>query len=93
MALARALNLDVASTHIQSVLDESQPRNYLLVARYDRQSGIPVQRLHQEYCCQALGVVSEHKYQNEGGPGLAQAFALLRNATRPSALRTLKLLD
>ena len=61
MALARALNLDVASTHIQSVLDESQPRNYLLVARYDRQSGIPVQRLHQEYFCQALGIVSEHK--------------------------------
>ena len=41
----------------------------------------------------ALGVVSEHKYQNEGGPSLAQAFALLRSATRPSAPHTLKLLD
>lgn len=53
----------------------------------------PVQRLHQEDFCQALGIVSEHKYQSEGGPGLAQAFALLRSATRPSALHTLKLLD
>jgi serine/threonine-protein kinase HipA len=53
----------------------------------------PVQRLHQEDFCQALGIVSEHKYQNEGGPGLAQAFALLRSATRPSAPHTLKLLD
>jgi serine/threonine-protein kinase HipA len=53
----------------------------------------PGQRLHQEDFCQALGIVSEHKYQNEGGPGLAQAFALLRSATRPSAPHTLKLLD
>jgi serine/threonine-protein kinase HipA len=40
-----------------------------------------------------LGIVSEHKYQNEGGPSVAQAFALLRSATRPSAPHTLKLLD
>ena len=56
-------------------------------------AAVPVQRLHQEDFCQALGIVSEHKYQNEGGPGLAQAFALLRSATRPSAPHTLKLLD
>ncbi len=33
------------------------------------------------------------KYQNEGGPDLAQAFALLRRATRPSAAHILALLD
>ena len=67
----------------------------LLVARYDRRlggNGQPV-RVHQEDFCQALRVVPEMKYQNEGGPGLAQAFALLRSATRPSAPHTLKLLD
>jgi len=31
----------------------------------------------------------EIKYQNEGGPDLAQAFDLLRRATRPSTLRLL----
>jgi serine/threonine-protein kinase HipA len=41
---------------------------------------------------QALGVVPELKYQNEGGPGLAQCFALLRSVTRPSAAG-LRLLD
>ncbi|HPH69245.1 MAG TPA: type II toxin-antitoxin system HipA family toxin [Kofleriaceae bacterium] len=93
MALARALKLDVARTSIRAIADGEQLRHYLLVERYDRHAAKPVQRLHQEDFCQALGVVSEHKYQNEGGPSLAQVFALLRSATRPSAPHTLKLLD
>ena len=93
MALARVLKLDVASIQIQAITDGEQQRHYLLVERYDRPADTPGQRLHQEDFCQALGIVSEHKYQSEGGPGLAQAFALLRSATRPSAPHTLKLLD
>ena len=100
MALAGALKLDVAQTKIQAIADPNtntvQQRHYLLVERYDRKPDVPdlrSQRQHQEDFCQALGIVSEHKYQNEGGPGLAQAFALLRSATRPSAPNTLKLLD
>jgi serine/threonine-protein kinase HipA len=93
MALAGSLKLDVARTQIQTVADGAQQRHYLLVERYDRQPGLPSRRLHQEDFCQALGIVSEHKYQNEGGPGLTQAFALLRSATPPSAPQTLKLLD
>ena len=93
MALASGFKLDVARTQIQAISDGKQQRHYLLVQRYDRQTDFPGQRLHQEDFCQALGIVSEHKYQNEGGPGLAQAFALLRSATRPSAPHTLKLLD
>lgn len=85
MALAGTLKLDVAQTRIQGIADGEHQRHYLLVERYDRQQGVTGQRLHQEDFCQALGVVSEHKYQNEGGPGLEQAFALLRSATRPSA--------
>jgi len=33
------------------------------------------------------------KYQNEGGPDLAQCFDLVRSATRPSAPQILRLLD
>jgi serine/threonine-protein kinase HipA len=33
------------------------------------------------------------KYQNEGGPDLAQCFELLRRVTRPSAPQVLRLLD
>jgi len=93
MALAEAFKLDVARTQIRAIADGPQQRHYLLVQRYDRPTDSPGLRLHQEDFCQALGIVSEHKYQNEGGPGLAQGFALLRSATRPSAPHTLKLLD
>lgn len=91
LALAAALKLDVTKANIQRVNDH----HYLLVERYDRQTSVAGLRLrqHQEDFCQALAVVPEYKYQNEGGPGLAQAFNLLRRATRPSAPHILKLLD
>lgn len=93
MALARAMGLDAAPTEIRQV--QGQP--YLLVQRYDRlpveqSPAATIQRLHQEDFCQALGVPPELKYQNEGGPDLAQAFALVRSATRPHAPHILKLL-
>nr|WP_315246220.1 type II toxin-antitoxin system HipA family toxin [uncultured Albidiferax sp.] len=93
MALAAAMGLDVAPASVHQIED----RPYLLVTRYDRVlatgiNGTPM-RLHQEDFCQALGVPPETKYQNEGGPGLADAFALLRSTTRPSAVQVLKLLD
>jgi serine/threonine-protein kinase HipA len=68
----------------------------LRVQRYDRvidAGATHARRLHQEDFCQALGVPPEHKYQNEGGPDLAQCFALVRRATRPSAPHVLTLLD
>lgn len=94
MALARAMGLDAAPTEIRRV--QGQP--YLLVQRFDRlpathAPAASTQRLHQEDFCQALGVPPELKYQNEGGPDLAQAFALVRSATRPNAPHILKLLS
>ncbi len=93
MTLAATFQLDTAPVQIQTVADRTQAGEFLLVQRYDRPSEQPGMRLHQEDFCQALGMPSEHKYQNEGGPSLPQAFALLRSATRPSAPHTLKLLD
>jgi serine/threonine-protein kinase HipA len=101
MALARALQLDVANATIHRVQDGPEQRAFLLVQRYDRlhaqadpaSTSHAAVRLHQEDFCQALGHPPETKYQNEGGPDLAQAFDLLRRATRPSAPSTLRLLD
>jgi serine/threonine-protein kinase HipA len=60
--------------------------HYILVERYDRthipatSGGQPkLRREHHEDFCQALGMVSEHKYQGEGGPSLKQCFELVRN--------------
>ena len=91
LALAQAMGLPTAQAQIFDVQD----RQVLLVARYDRRVGIDGQpvRIHQEDFCQALGVVPEMKYQNEGGPDLKACFDLLRKATRPSAPQVLRLLD
>ena len=91
MALAEAMQLKPARSKVHTVLG----RPFLLVERYDRLIDAQGhrQRLHQEDFCQALGVVPEMKYQNEGGPDLAQCFDLVRSATRPSAPQILRLFD
>ena len=91
LALADSMQLKPANSKIQTLGD----RQFLLVERYDRvaDSAGRRQRLHQEDFCQALGVVPEIKYQNEGGPDLAQCFELVRRVTRPSAPQVLRLLD
>ena len=91
MALAEVMQLKPAKSQVRSVLG----RQFLLVERYDRLANAQGQRqrLHQEDFCQALGVVPEMKYQNEGGPDLAQCFDLVRRITRPSAPHILRMLD
>ena len=91
MALAEVMQLRPAKSKVHSILG----RSFLLVERYDRLIDVQghQRRIHQEDFCQALGVVPEMKYQNEGGPDLAQCFNLIRRATRPSAPQILRLLD
>ena len=91
MALAEGMQLKPAKSKVHVVLN----RSFLLVERYDRLSDPKGSRLrlHQEDFCQALCVVPEMKYQNEGGPDLAQCFELVRHVTRPSAPHVLRLLD
>lgn len=91
MLLAEKLGLRPAKTQMQAV----EGRPFLLVERYDRvqSTSSQHQRLHQEDFCQAMAFVPELKYQNEGGPSLAQCFALLRSQTRPNAPQVLRMLD
>jgi serine/threonine-protein kinase HipA len=91
MALAETMKLKPAKSTIQVVSN----RSFLLVERYDRilePNGSRL-RLHQEDFCQALSVVPEMKYQNEGGPDFAKCFELLRRATRPAAPHVLRFFD
>ncbi|HEV2361655.1 MAG TPA: HipA domain-containing protein, partial [Acidimicrobiales bacterium] len=49
------------------------------VERYDRlRTAQGWVRVHQEDCCQALGVPPDRKYQSDGGPGTAAIARLLR---------------
>lgn len=95
MKLAAAAGLPAAKVETRTVEDIE----YLLVERYDRThrlnpGGPPsLERLHQEDFCQAQGIVSETKYQKEGGPSLKQCFALLREVSSAPVIDLSRLLD
>jgi serine/threonine-protein kinase HipA len=84
MDLARAVGLTTARATKRT---SASGLPYLLVERYDRNlAAKPIRRLHQEDFCQALGVPSDRKYQNEGGPSVRAAVDLLRSASAVPAL-------
>ncbi|MBM4063209.1 MAG: type II toxin-antitoxin system HipA family toxin [Planctomycetes bacterium] len=90
MKLAAALGLPVPAVELR----ECAGQPILLVERYDRGAGAGgLQRRHQEDFCQALAIPPDLKYQAEGGPGLAQLFAVLAEHSTRAALDRLCLLD
>jgi serine/threonine-protein kinase HipA len=96
MKLAAAAGLPAARAEARIV----DSIDYLLVERYDRThrqpagGGAPVlDRLHQEDFCQAQGIVSETKYQKEGGPSLKQCFSLLRQVSGAPVVDLARFLD
>jgi serine/threonine-protein kinase HipA len=88
--IGRELGIEV----VNAVPHRVAGREFLLVERYDRRrlSG-GIMRLHQEDFCQALGIPAERKYQAEGGPSLADCFALIRRTSEVPAHEVLKMLD
>jgi serine/threonine-protein kinase HipA len=95
MKLAAAAGLPAAGVETRTV----DGVDFLLVERYDRyHRQVPgaeavLERLHQEDFCQAQGIVSEFKYQKEGGPSLKQCFALLRDVSSAPVIDLARLLD
>jgi serine/threonine-protein kinase HipA len=95
MSLAAAAGLPTANVETRTV----EGLEYLQVERYDRMhrripgGDIVLERLHQEDFCQAQGIVSEMKYQKEGGPSLKQCFGLLRDVSTAPVIDLAHLLD
>jgi serine/threonine-protein kinase HipA len=84
LELARRIGLAAANTEWQSI--GGIPT--LIAERYDRvQLAGRWHRIHQEDCCQALGVHPSAKYEHEGGPGFAQIMSLLEGTDEPSGDR------
>lgn len=81
LKLLEAFGLDVAQTEIVTF----GKRRVLVVERFDRRwrSGQHLLRLPQEDCCQAMGIPSAQKYQNNGGPGVADILTLLQRSDEP----------
>ena len=81
LELARALGLPVVDSRIMHFKDEIA----IVLERYDRiRISGRLHRVHQEDICQALGIPTTRKYQNEGGPGIRDIVGLLNsNSSRP----------
>ncbi len=91
MKLAREMNLDVAPVE----LHQAGEVEFLQVSRYDRDQDLKghLIRVHQEDFCQALGIVPELKYQQEGGPDFKQCFELIRQISSLPGPDVLALFD
>jgi serine/threonine-protein kinase HipA len=90
LSLAGHAGLDVAFAEPRL----ADGHEYLLVQRYDRdRSAQPDGRLHQEDLCQALGVVPAVKYENEGGPNVADCAGLIHRHSAAPARDVIAFLD
>jgi len=80
--LAALVDIDCPSTSVRY----AGRYPLLVVERYDRAwvNG-SLQRIHQEDLCQAMGMSRTQKYQEYGGPTLADCFHLLRDVCKPPA--------
>lgn len=75
MAAARTLGVDVAQTAFTHFDDEPA----LVIERYDRwrTSADTVRRIHQEDFCSASGRLPARKYEEHGGPTLADMVRII----------------
>lgn len=79
--LAARLGLSAVRSRVLRFDDEIA----IVVDRFDRARagpGEPYRRIHQEDVCQALAVMPDRKYENQGGPGVADVVRLLRESSR-----------
>ena len=91
MQLAARCGIDTPGTSLRVV--DGMP--ILLIERFDRHidANGTLRRLHQEDCCQALGIPPDCKYQSEGGPGYAALFRLLTDHSTRAAADRVQLLQ
>lgn len=81
LKIAKQIGLPIPNIELRRIKDIT----FLLIERYDRQiKDNHVLRIHQEDFCQALGMLSTKKYQNEGGPGFKDCFDLLKETAQPA---------
>lgn len=89
MKLAKNFGLPVPEIELLNIAG----KDVFVVERYDRiKKEDSIQRLHQEDFCQALGIMSTSKYQNDGGPGIADIFNTILKVCTVPALESQKFL-
>ena len=87
--IAASIGLPVPETR----LEQRHGHRYLVISRYDREAeGERWVRLHQEDFCQIAGLRATRKYQDDGGPGLADCAQWIRESSERPAQDLLQLL-
>ena len=75
MKLAAAVGLNTPKVFL---IDGDYP--LYVIERFDRiGEGSDIQRIHQQDFCQAQGITSRKKYEEDGGPGLAKNYDLIKS--------------
>lgn len=88
LEIAKAFGLPAANAQLESF----DGMKVLIVERFDRRwskDGKWLMRLPQEDFCQILGVSPNLKYQNDGGPGIAEIMKVLEGSRNAEADREL----
>lgn len=89
-SLAREIGLDVVALSLWPYGKQLAS----LSLRYDRvKEANRLRRLHQEDVCQVLGIPASMKYQNEGGPSLADCIEVIRSYSDDVVADTRKLIQ
>lgn len=91
--LARRVGLSVSKVEFRRINAKGRPHEYLVIERYDREiTSNGARRLRQEDFCQALGLGSERKREEDGGVSFAQCYRLLCDVSSEPALDATQLL-
>lgn len=76
MKLAKLFGLSVPEVEIE----EFSGKKTFIASRYDRNiNGSKINRIHQEDFCQALGLMSDRKYESDRGPGIFDLYGTIQN--------------
>jgi serine/threonine-protein kinase HipA len=83
--LAEYSGLSTSKTELKHLNDVE----FILIERYDRiYENNTISRIHQEDICQSLGILSDSKYQNDGGPSIEDIYNLLKDKTTIPLIET-----
>ncbi len=83
MKIASAVGVKIPKIRLESTSTEP----LYIIERYDRNvSDKKIHRIHQEDFCQSLGIMSQSKYEADGGPRFADCVRLIRKATTVPAI-------